>query len=66
MSNMKFTLEINCDNAAFEDEPATELGRILREIAQKVEDGFLGSLGATEYRLAFDINGNHVGSYSLK
>jgi len=59
---MKFTLEINCDNAAFEDElVTTELGRILREIAQKVEDG-----EATEYRLAFDINGNCVGNYSLK
>ncbi len=51
---MKFSLEIECDNAAFEDEPATEIGRILREAAKRVEDGNI------DFPLR-DINGNTVG-----
>jgi hypothetical protein len=51
---MKFTLEIDCDNAAFEDEMASEIARILRTTAKRVADG------EDDMRLR-DVNGNTVG-----
>lgn len=52
---MKFKIEIKCDNAAFGDEPAYEVARILWELAKRIErDGDLA------YPL-HDINGNRVG-----
>lgn len=53
---MTFKLEINCDNAAFEDSPQIEVGRILAELAPEVESA--GNL--------YDINGNRVGQYAFK
>lgn len=56
---MQFTVTIDTDNAAFDgDDCGAELARILREIAQKVEDG-------ADEGNAFDINGNRVGSFEL-
>jgi hypothetical protein len=57
---MKFKLEIECDNAAFEDDPSYEVARILKEAAtEKVEQGTLtGKL--------YDINGNLVGSFTYE
>ena len=63
---MTFTLKIKCDNAAFgaegdhEDREAliTEIKRILEHAGRKAErmdDGLLN-----------DINGNKVGSFTLK
>jgi hypothetical protein len=53
----KITVEM--DNAAFEDNgPATELARILRDLAKHIE------AGDTERRL-MDSNGNHVGNFSI-
>jgi hypothetical protein len=49
---MKFTLEINCDNAAFEADPAFEVARILRVAANLLD--------RDDLRL-MDRNGNHVG-----
>jgi len=54
---MKATIKVQMDNAAFED-PAVELARILRDLAKHVENG------DTERRL-MDINGNHVGTFSI-
>ena len=54
---MKATIKIQMDNAAFED-PATELARILRDLAKHVENG------DTERRL-MDHNGNHIGTFSI-
>ena len=55
----KFTLTITCDNAAFEDGGGeTEVARILRETAERVEDG-------TRTGNLLDINGNVVGSYTF-
>lgn len=52
---MKINIEINCDNAAFEsDFGETEIVRILRHAANKIEKG------DENFRL-FDINGNKVG-----
>lgn len=55
---MKATITIRMDNAAFE-EPATELVRILRKLATKIEEE-----GLTRAPL-FDINGNKVGLYKI-
>ncbi len=55
---MKATLEIKMDNAAF-DEPASELGRILRELAEKIEND------GVDHCSLFDFNGNKVGSFGI-
>lgn len=53
-----FTLKFETRNAAFDDFPASESARILREIAQKIEEGQLSG----KIR---DVNGNHVGNFTL-
>lgn len=59
----KFTITINTDNAAFDDAPGQEIGRILRTIADSVE----GSMSGTSIRYfttpVRDINGNTVGKF---
>lgn len=61
--SIQFRLQIACDNAAFEDEgTATELARILRDVARRIESGEdCGSFVNVR-----DINGNVVGSFALK
>lgn len=55
------TITIEMDNAAFEDVgPATELGRILRKLANDIEDGLL-----PESIKLYDYNGNKVGSFEI-
>lgn len=51
----KFKIEIKMDNDAFQEDPALEVARILRELADNVERNGLGG------RYLFDINGNMVG-----
>lgn len=53
------SLTVDMGNAAFDDAPATELARILREIAGKIERGeeFAGTIR--------DSNGNEVGFYDF-
>lgn len=49
-----FTLKLETDNAAFDDEPHAEIARILREVADRME--------AKRFtRTLHDINGNAVG-----
>ena len=55
-----FNLSINTQNAAFEDGAEYEIARILREIADKVENA-----GAESAANVLDYNGNRVGRYSL-
>ncbi len=56
---MKAKIEIEMSNAAFEEAPASELARILRELANRVEgDG-------DELGLIRDINGNTVGKFEV-
>lgn len=50
-----FRIEIDTANDAFADQPATELARILREIAERVEAGDLPEFPVR------DANGNTVG-----
>lgn len=55
---MKLKIEIRLDNAAFEEMPWIEAGRILDELKERIktpvfEEGYSASL--------HDINGNKVG-----
>lgn len=53
---MKFILEINCDNDAFQDSN-DELARILRRVAFHAEN-----ITLLKNEIVFDINGNNVGT----
>lgn len=55
---MEAKINITMDNAAFRDEPATELARILRRLAEAVEDG------SSDQDL-LDYNGNTVGRFRI-
>lgn len=52
---MEVAIFIDCDNAAFEDEPEREVARILRELAAKLD------AGERFDQPLYDSNGNHVG-----
>lgn len=53
---MKFKLEIDCDNAAFDDAPRQEIERILEKLTRDVLAwGLLGTIPL------YDTNGNRVG-----
>ena len=51
-----FHIAFSADNACFEDAPAEEIGRILRDLADKVEAGRDGGR-------VIDRNGNTVGTW---
>jgi hypothetical protein len=55
---MQFRITINCDGAAFEENSAMEVARILRNIAQSVEWNGFPDYAAP----VVDTNGNTVGS----
>jgi len=57
-----FRLYVRTGNAAFADDPAPELARILRAIADRVESGE----DLSHYLTVFDVNGNDVGRFALK
>lgn len=60
---MKFKLWIDCDNAAFGHNPATEIARLLRESAIKVvRDRCVVGMGSKLH----DINGNTVGGFGVE
>ena len=52
---MDITIDIQCDNAAFEDNPEQEVARILKELAERI------AYGLSDRNLK-DINGNTVGN----
>lgn len=54
---MKFTIEIDCGNAAFGDYPWDEVARILKAYAERLENGHRPDRPAL-----YDINGNRVGA----
>jgi hypothetical protein len=56
---MSATIKIKMDNAAF-DEPAGELARILRDIAERIEQGEIMAFNLR------DVNGNNVGTFQVK
>lgn len=55
---MKFHLLIECDNAAFADDCAGEVARVLRDAAARVADGQADDFEPVRLR---DVNGNRVG-----
>ncbi len=59
---MQFTINMTCDNAAFEDNPEREVARILRNLAQTLRNGPASRF----YETIFDVNGNDVGWWRLK
>lgn len=54
-----FKIEIETGNAAFEDDRNMELARILRQIAERLENG-------EDAGRVLDINGNKVGSFEIE
>ena len=56
---MKFTLQMDCDNAAFEDHPAGEVRRILQTVVEKLGAGHASGVLS-------DANGNVVGSFQFE
>ena len=56
---MKVTVKINCDNAAFTDDPSAELARIFRGLAESVTEHDINYSKKTI--MIQDINGNTVG-----
>lgn len=55
----RWIIQISDDNAAFDDEPATELGRILMDLAHRAM--FRGTLEGA----ILDINGNTCGGVAV-
>lgn len=59
---MKIKIEIDCNNEAFEDQYAPELGRILRKLAGDIVEWG----GQLEGRALMDANGNKVGTFTVE
>lgn len=58
---MELNIKIRVRGAAFEEMgPSVELARILRHLAQRMEDGH------TDAGTIMDNNGNKVGQYRMK
>jgi hypothetical protein len=55
---MKFKVEIDCGNAAFDGDPGTEVSRILEDLARRVGDHMPV---INDKFVLYDINGNKVG-----
>jgi hypothetical protein len=59
---MEFKLNFSTNNAAFDENVNGEISRILREIADRIENGE----SFDKCRNIFEANGNIVGVFSLK
>lgn len=62
---MKFTLSIDCDNAAFEEFGLAEAARLLRIVADKVADIDGPPWRMTGEAPLYDINGNKCGRWEI-
>ena len=60
---MNITIKINCSNAAFVDNEAAEVARILSTLADEVRQ--LPDLHPGDYEALRDINGNKVGEFKV-
>lgn len=58
----RFTLAMDCDHAAFGDDPAPEAARILRAIADRLD----AEGAAWHFQTIHDANGNDVGRWRLR
>lgn len=54
----RFTLSVDLSNAAFDEDPHAELGRLLKEASRRVAQG--DTAGSMR-----DYNGNHVGTWKI-
>jgi len=57
---MKLKIQITMDNAAFEEAQGRESARILRELAERIEDS--STLDPGLWATLHDMNGNKVGT----
>lgn len=57
-----FTLNIRCDNDAFQPDPEFEISRILRELSFRIKE----ERPTGKYKNLHDANGNIVGTYRLR
>ena len=55
-----FNLTVSTENAAFEEDWVSEIGRILRELGQRIEENGTVVAGGN----VLDINGNVVGHWT--
>lgn len=62
---MKVLIEINCDNAAFDDCPSREFTRIVENVLDDIGE-FRISLKEEGRWPIFDINGNKVGELRIE
>ncbi len=62
---MEFTINIECDNAAFEGEPLGEIAKILGDQVKKIQH-WVGDGSLTWKSTLHDSNGNKVGTAELK
>jgi hypothetical protein len=60
---MKATIEINLDNAVFQLGGGLELARLLRGLAEDIENNNACNLGS--YIAIIDVNGNKVGEFEV-
>lgn len=56
-------IEFDTDNAAFEDDARPEISRILRELANKVDEADFFEL-ISVHRI-WDVNGNMIGHFEV-
>lgn len=61
---MRIQIDIDLENDAFQPDPASEVGRLLREIARDLESGRLRMVDSMTKRL-HDVNGNNVGGLEI-
>lgn len=59
----KFTLVIECDNAAFKNDASAEVSRILHDIAEDIDGDMMAETCSNNIR---DLNGNTVGRWQYK
>lgn len=59
---MRFTLKVQMESAAFDGDEGLELARILRLLADRVEDHFASDFSPTAHSVV-DANGNKCGTW---
>jgi hypothetical protein len=67
---MKIQIEIGMDSASFDENPAVELARILRDLGNEIRRGSLSETldigpDGNGHKTLRDANGNAVGSFQL-
>lgn len=62
MKSENFVLTLHMSHAAFDDAPISELTRVLRDLADRLDSGNADYDGA----FILDVNGNTVGRYDFE